>query len=355
MFKLLIINPGSTSTKIAVYEDDREVFLEVIRHASEKVHQYNSIGEQYEFRKKVIEDTLLSNGYDINSFSAVISRGGLIKPLKSGTYAVNEKMMEDLKVGVQGQHASNLGGIIAKKMADEAGLDAYVVDPVVIDEMEEIARVTGIPEVKRKSLFHALNQKAVGRRVAKDLGKTYDGCNFIIAHLGGGISVGAHKKGRAIDVNNALMGDGPFSPERTGTVPSGAIVEMCFSKGLSEKEIKSKLAGNAGLVACLGTNDGREVNKMIDAGDEYAALVYEAMAYNVAKQIGSFAAVLEGNVDAVILTGGLAYDQRFIGWIKKRVAFISDILVIPGEEEMKALAEGGLRVLRKEEIAQTYV
>lgn len=355
MYKMLIINPGSTSTKIAVYEDEIEVFVEVIRHLSEETGKYNSIGEQYEFRRKTIENTLKRNGYNIKDFSAIISRGGLVKPLQSGTYEVNDKMIEDLKIGVQGQHASNLGGLIASRISQEVGIKAYIVDPVVVDEMEDIARLTGVLEINRRSLFHALNQKAVARHVAREMGKKYEEVNFIVAHLGGGITVGAHKKGRVVDVNNGLLGDGPFSPERAGTVPSGELVKMCFYGGMTLEEVKSKLAGKAGLIAYLGTNDGREVNKMIDAGNDHAALVYEAMAYNVAKEIGSCAAVLEGSVDAIILTGGLAYDNKFVEWIRKRVEFISKVILMPGEEEMKALAEGGLRVLRQEEEAKEYL
>ncbi len=354
MYKMLVINPGSTSTKIAVFENEKEIFLKVLRHSSEETARFESIGDQYEFRKKVIEETLINEGFKLKDFSAIVSRGGLLRPLKSGTYAVNEKMVGDLKIGVQGQHASNLGGLIASKIADETGVEAYIVDPVVVDELEEIARFTGVLEINRKSLFHALNQKAVARLVAKDMGKSYEDVNLIVAHLGGGITVGAHKRGKVVDVNNGLLGDGPFSPERAGTVPSGELIKMCFYGGMSIEEIKSKLAGKAGLRAYLGTNDGREVNKMIDSGNEYAALVYEAMAYNVAKEIGSCAVVLEGDVDAIILTGGLAYDEKFIQWIQRRIQFLAKIIVIPGEEEMKALAEGGLRVLRGQEKVKEY-
>ncbi len=355
MYRMLIINPGSTSTKIAVYEDDNEIFLEVLRHNSQETVRFDSIGDQYEFRKKVIEETLIKNNFNIKDFVAIISRGGLLRPLESGTYAVNEKMIKDLKIGVQGQHASNLGGLIASRIAEETGIKAYIVDPVVVDELQEIARFTGVLEINRKSLFHALNQKAVARIVAKEMGRSYEEVNLIIAHLGGGITVGAHRKGKVIDVNNGLLGDGPFSPERAGTVPTGELIKMCFYGGMNIEEVKSKLAGRAGLRAYLGTNDGREVNNMIDSGNEYAALVYESMAYNVAKEIGSCAVVLEGDIDAVVLTGGLAYDERFVQWIRRRIQFLSNIIVKPGEEEMKALAEGGLRVLRGEEKAKEYV
>lgn len=354
MYKMLIINPGSTSTKIAIYEDEKEVFVEVLRHSAEEMGRYPNIGAQYEFRKKIIEETLHNNGFEMRGLAAIVSRGGLIKPLESGTYYINQEMIDNLKKGIQGEHASNLGGLIAHSIAEELGIKAYIVDPVVVDEMDKIARFTGVPEINRRSLFHALNQKAVARRAAAECGQKYEALNFIVAHLGGGITVGAHRKGKVVDVNDALLGDGPFTPERAGTIPTGKLVKMCFYGDMSIEKVKNKLVGNAGLMAYLGTNDGREVNKMIDSGNEYAALVYEAMAYNVAKEIGSCAAVLEGKVDAIILTGGLAYDHRIVQWIEKRTSFISKVVVMPGEEEMKALAEGGLRVLRGEEEAKEY-
>jgi butyrate kinase len=253
-----------------------------------------------------------------------------------------------------GQHASNLGAIIANEIASQLGITAFIVDPVVVDEMDEIARISGMPEIKRISIFHALNQKAVARRVAADLNKKYEDMNLIIAHLGGGISVGAHKNGRIIDVNNALDGEGPFSPERTGSLPVSGLMKLCYSGKYTIDEMKKKVTGKGGLVAYLGTNDGREVVKMIEAGDKNAELIYKAMAYQVAKEIGACAAVLEGKVDAVCLTGGLAYDKLLIGWIREMVEFIGDVRVYPGEDEMIALAEGGLRVLRKEESAKEY-
>lgn len=354
MYKMLIINPGSTSTKIAIYDDEKEVFVEVIRHSAEEIGKYSNIPAQYEFRKRIIEETLRDNGFKIEGLAAIVSRGGLIKPLKSGTYGINQSMIEDLEKGVQGEHASNLGGLIAYSIAEEVGIKSYIVDPVVVDEMDAIARFTGVPEIKRRSLFHALNQKAVARKAAAENGQPYESSNLIVAHLGGGITVGAHKKGKVVDVNDALLGDGPFTPERAGTIPTGELLKMCFYGDMSMEEVKKKLVGNAGLMAYLGTNDGREVKKMIETGNEDAALIYEAMAYNVAKEIGSCAVVLEGQVDAIVLTGGLAYDNKIIQWIEKRIAFISKVMVMPGEEEMKALAEGGLRVLRGEEEEKEY-
>lgn len=354
IYRLLIINPGSTSTKIAVFDNEKPVLEETLRHSNEELAPYTTVFEQYEFRKNVILNTLNSKGINITKLSAVVGRGGLLRPMEGGTYKVNENMLEDLKVGVMGQHASNLGGVIANEIALQLNIPAFIVDPVVVDELEEIARISGMPEIKRISIFHALNQKAVARRAAKDLGKAYEDVNLIVAHMGGGISVGAHKNGRIIDVNNALDGEGPFSPERSGGLPVGELVKMCFSGKYSIDEMKKKIVGKGGLLAYLGSNDGREVEKMIANGDKNAELVYKAMAYQVAKEIGSCAAVLEGKVDAVCLTGGLAYDKGLVSWIKERVEFISQVRVYPGEDEMIALAEGGLRVLRGEEEARKY-
>ncbi|MGF7060529.1 butyrate kinase [Brassicibacter mesophilus] len=355
VFRILAINPGSTSTKIAIYDNEKLVFEETLRHSAEELSQYSTVFEQYEFRKNIILEILNEKGINVTKLSAVVGRGGLLKPISGGTYEVNDVMLEDLKTGVLGEHASNLGGVIAYEIASHLNIPSYIVDPVVVDEMEDIARISGMPEIERKSIFHALNQKAVARRAANDLGKKYEEVNFLVAHLGGGISVGAHKQGRVIDVNNALDGEGPFSPERSGSLPVGDLTKLCFSGKYSLNDLKKMIKGNGGLVAYLNTNDAREVGKMIDNGDEKAELVYKAMAYQVAKEIGSQAVVLEGKVDAIILTGGIAYDKRFIEWIKERVSFISDVIVYPGEDELIALAEGGLRVLRKEESAKQYI
>lgn len=353
-FRLLTINPGSTSTKIAIFDNEKPVMEQTLRHSNEELAPYHTVLEQYEFRKNVILDTLNANGINITKLSAVVGRGGLLKPIESGTYMVNEKMLEDLKNSAIGQHASNLGAIIANEIAGQLGIPAFIVDPVVVDEMDDIARISGMPEISRKSIFHALNQKAVARRAAADLGKKYEDLNLIIAHMGGGVSVGAHRKGRVVDVNNALNGEGPFSPERTGGLPVSGLVEFCYSGKYTLNEIMKKIAGKGGLVAYLGTNDGREVVKRIEAGDKQAELVYKAMAYQIAKEIGACAAVLEGKIDAICLTGGLAYDKNLVGWIKERIEFLGDIRVYPGEDEMLALAQGGLRVLRKEEEAKEY-
>lgn len=353
-YRLLIINPGSTSTKIGLFQDDKIVFEETLRHPVEALNKYDKIYDQFEFRKNIIIEALQNNHIEINSIDVVVGRGGLLKPIEGGTYEVNEKMLEDLKIGVLGEHASNLGGILAHEIAKEIQGKAYIVDPVVVDELQDIARISGIKEIERVSIFHALNQKAVARRYAKSIDKKYEDLNLIVVHLGGGISIGAHEKGRVIDVPNALDGEGPFSPERSGGLPVGSLIKLCYSGEYTLNQVKKMIKGNGGLVSYLGTNDAREVTKMIDNGDEYAKLIYHAMAYQVAKEIGSAATVLKGNVDAIILTGGIAYCHMFTEWIEERVSFISDVIIYPGEDELSALAEGGLRVLRGEEEAKTY-
>lgn len=354
LFRVLAINPGSTSTKVAVFDNDQPLFKQVIRYSNEELAPFETVIDQYEFRKKGILQLLKQNGIDIASLDAVVGRGGLLKPIEGGTYAVNDIIIEDIRSAERGEHASNLGGVIAKEITDKLNIPSYIVDPVVVDELADIARLSGLPGYDRVSIFHALNQKAVARKVSKELGKPYDQVNLIIAHLGGGISVGAHQGGRVIDVNDALDGEGPFSPERAGGMPVKHIINLCFSREYTINEVKKRLVGKGGLVAYLGTNDGREVCKMIEAGDAKAKLVYEAMAYQVAKEIGSAAAVLYGKVDAIVLTGGLAYDKTLVQWINERVNFIANVKVVPGEDEMFALAEGALRVLRGEEMAKEY-
>lgn len=352
--RILTINPGSTSTKIAVFDDESLVFEKTLRHSSEEIGKYDKIADQFEFRKGVIEDALAEGGVKTSELDAVVGRGGLLKPIKGGTYTVNADMVEDLRVGVSGEHASNLGGIIAKQIGDEVGVPSFIVDPVVVDELQDVARISGMADIERTSIFHALNQKAIARRYAKEVGKSYEDVNLIVAHMGGGISVGAHEKGRVIDVANALDGEGPFSPERSGGLPVGSLIKMCFSGEYTLDDMKKKIKGSAGLVSYLNTNDAREVEEMIEAGNEKAKLVYDAMAYQVAKEIGACAAVLKGNVDAVLLTGGIAYSKSFTKEISERVGFIAEVKVYPGEDEMIALAQGGLRVLNGEEEALVY-
>ncbi|ALC90007.1 butyrate kinase [Bacillus sp. FJAT-18017] len=353
-YRILVINPGSTSTKIGIYDNERPVMEKTIRHESEDIASYESIIDQYEFRKQTILETLHEEGINISKLSAVCGRGGLLRPIEGGTYSVNGTMLADLRAGYAGQHASNLGGILAYEIASGLNIPAYIVDPVVVDELQDIARISGLSLIQRKSIFHALNQKAVARRVARDLGKSYESLNLIVTHMGGGITVGVHKGGRVIDVNNGLHGEGPFSPERAGTVPVGDLVSLCFSGEYYRDEVMKKLVGQGGLFSYLGTSDAVKVEKMIEKGDEKARLVYEAMAYQVAKEIGSASAVLAGKVDAIILTGGLAYGKDFVKLITDRIDWISDCFIHPGENELQALAEGALRVLRGEESVKEY-
>ncbi|GLC29742.1 butyrate kinase [Clostridium omnivorum] len=353
-YRLLIINPGSTSTKIGVYEDENPILVETLRHSSEEIGRYATIVDQFEFRKEVILNVLKEKDFDIKTLNAVVGRGGLLKPIEGGTYSVNEEMLKDLRVGVLGQHASNLGGIIANEIAKSLNIPSFIVDPVVVDELEDVARISGIPDIKRISIFHALNQKAVAKRYAKEQGKKYEDLNVIVAHMGGGISVGAHKNGRVVDVNNALDGEGPFSPERSGGLPVGDLVKLCFSGKYTYEEIKKMITGKGGLVAHLNTNDVREVLAAAKAGDKKAKVLFEAMGYQVAKEIGKCATVLSGKVDAILLTGGIAYGKEITAYIKERVEFIAPVVIYPGEDELLALAQGGLRVLNGEEEARLY-
>ncbi len=353
---LLAINPGSTTTKIAVFRNTKEVFLKNIRHSSDEIKSFKRITDQYEFRKSIILKELRDADININNIKVVMGRGGLVKPIKSGVYEVNEALIRDLKIGYLGQHASNLGGLIAHDIANSLpNARAFIADPVVVDEMEEIARISGHPKFKRVSVFHALNQKAIARQHARAVAQTYEALNLIVAHLGGGISVGAHYMGRVIDVNQALDGGGPFSPERSGDLPVGALAKVCFSGKYSENEILKMISGEGGLVAYLGTNDAYEVEKRAIAGDPLAKLIYEAMAYQVAKEIGAMSTVLKGKVDAILLTGGIAYGKPFVDNLIERIRHISPVYVYPGEDEMRALAMNGLMVMKGETEPLVYI
>lgn len=352
--KSLIINPGSTSTKIGVFEDETLLFEETLRHSTEEIGRYASIVDQKDFRKKIITDLLESKNFDMKSLQVIVGRGGMLKPIPGGTYAVTDELLEDLKVGVQGQHASNLGGILAREIGDELGVPSYIVDPVVVDELMPIARYSGVPELPRTSVFHALNQKAVAKRYARETGRAYESLRLIVVHMGGGVSVGAHENGKVIDVFNALDGDGAFSPERAGAVPTGALIKMCFSGKYTEKEVYGKVVGKGGFNAYLGTNDMREVTKMADGGDAHAQEVKAAFILQVSKDIGSMACVLNGRVDQIIVTGGIAYGGEVIEALKERTGWIAPFTVYPGEDELLALAQGALRVLNGEEEAMTY-
>lgn len=354
MYKILVINPGSTSTKSALFDDESSVFNINISHSPPELAEFPEIIDQFTWRCEVIKSMLNERGITLNSIDAVVGRGGLLNAIPGGTYSVNEKMMSDLKRGVQGEHASNLGGLMAYEFASSLEIPAFIVDPVVVDELDEVARISGIPDIKRRSIFHALNQKQVARLAARELKKSYDEINLIVVHMGGGISVGVHKKGKVVDVNNALNGEGPFTPERSGSLPVWDLVKLVLSGKYTRDELKKKITGKGGLVAYLGTNDLREVREMMNRGNEKAKLLHEAMAYQISKEIGACATVLCGDIQGIVLSGGLAHDDAFIELIRKSVSFIAKIFVFPGGDEMKALAMGALRVLRGEEKAKVY-
>lgn len=352
-YKILIINPGSTSTKIGVYEDETQLMEETLRHSTEEIAQYDTIYEQKDFRKKVILDVLAEKGVELKSIDVVVGRGGMLKPMPSGTYETTPELLEDLKIGVQGQHASNLGGILAHEIASDLQIPSYIVDPTVVDELQDIARLSGHPKMPRVSVFHALNQKAVAKRYAKESKKAYEDLNLIVVHMGGGVSVGAHKNGKVVDVANALDGDGPFSPERAGGLPSGALMRLCFSGEYTQDEVGKMINGNGGFNAYVGTNDMRDLLKMSET-DENAKLVMDAFHYQLAKEIGAMAVVLGGKVDQIILTGGIAYSAVTQEYFKNAVSFLAPVTVYPGEDELLALAQGVLRVMNGEETAQIY-
>ncbi|MFB0917746.1 MAG: butyrate kinase [Clostridiaceae bacterium] len=354
MKKLLIINPGSTSTKIGVYEGTTPLFVETIRHTADEINSYKRVADQFQFRKNLILELVKDKGFEIKDLDAVVGRGGLMKPIKSGTYEINDEMINDVISIKYGEHASNLGALIAKEIGDNLNIPSFIVDPVVVDELLPIARISGSPEIERVSIFHALNQKAVARRYAKSKDIAYEDLNLIVVHMGGGVSIGAHKKGMVIDVNNALNGEGPMSPERSGSLPVGDLTKLCFSGKYTQEEIGKKIVGKGGVVAHLGTNDMKEVNDRMNNGDEKAKVIFEAMAYQTGKEIGSAATVLKGQVDAIILTGGIVYSKEMVKLISDMVSFIAPVVVYPGEDELLALAEGGLRVLNGEAEPSVY-
>jgi butyrate kinase len=346
---ILAINPGSTSTKFGLFEEETLVFDKSLRHNPEELAGFARITDQFGFRKELIMKELIDRKVDFNAIAAVVGRGGLVKPIESGIYLVNDELKKDLIAAPLGEHASNLGGLIADDIASSlCCAKAFIVDPVVVDELQPVARLSGHPEISRMSIFHALNQKAVGRSYASSIGKKYEELNLIIAHMGGGISVGAHCRGKVIDVNNAFGGDGPFSPERAGGLPSNQLVDLCFSGKYQKSDVKLMLVGKGGMVAYLGTNNFKEVCEMADSGDEKAILVRDSASYQVGKEIGAMAAVLKGRVDAIILTGGMAFQETNISNIKSMVNSIAEIVVFPGEDELKALAYNGLLALRGE-------
>ncbi len=353
-YRIFAINPGSTSTKLGLFDGDSLIVEETIRHKTEELSRYRRVAEQEKFRRDLVMNWLGKKISDGARLHAVVARGGVLRPIPGGTYSVNHEMLEDLREAKYGEHASNLGAMIAHYIAKREQIPAFIVDPVVVDEMEPVARISGIPSIERKSIFHALNQKAVAREIAKKIGKPYEACRFVVAHMGGGITVGAHCEGRVVDVNNGLNGEGPFSPQRAGTIPFGDLIQLSFSGKYFPREVMQMLVGQGGMAGYLGTHDAMEVERRIEAGDQYALLIYEAMAYQVAKEIAACAAVLKGRVDRIILTGGLAYGEKFVTMIKERIDWIAPVVILPGENELKALTRGALRVLRGEETARTY-
>lgn len=355
MNRILAINPGSTSTKIGVFVDLNPIFLKNIQHDPAELSRFDKITEQFQYRKDIIAHELNEGAVPESVVKAIVGRGGLLKPIESGVFEVNERMKQDLRNSPMGEHASNLGGLIADAFAQQLdGVKAYIANPVVVDELDDIARISGSPHFTRVSIFHALNQKAVARSHAKFVMRNYEDMNIIVAHLGGGITVGAHRRGRVVDVNNGLDGEGPFSPERSGTLPMGDLVRMCFSGKYSQKEIMKMIKGEGGLVGYLGTNSAYDVEQMVVKGDAHAKLIYEAMAYQVAKEIGAMSTVLKGDVDVILITGGVAHSKWFVNQIIERVHKIAPVHVYPGEDEMKALAMNGMRVLRGETVAKIY-
>ena len=350
MFTILIINPGSTSTKLAVYHDESCTASETISHSSKELSTFASIWDQYDFRLQLSQDWF---GMQESDCAAVVGMGGLLKPVEGGTYGVNETMLTDARANIQGEHASNLGCALANDVAKKYSSPAFIVDPVSVDEFDPNARYSGHSEIERRSLSHALNIHAVARRAAQNSALQFDRSAFIICHLGGGISIAPVLNGKIIDVNDAAS-DGPFSPERTGGLPLQQFISLCFSKKYSEKEMRSLVMGKGGLVSYLGTNSSKEVEEKIVQGDDAALAVYEAMAYQIAKEIGAMSTVLKGVVDCIVLTGGLAHSKLLCDWINERVHFIAPVLIYPGEDEMKSLALGALRILRHEEQAKVY-
>ncbi len=344
-FRILAINPGSTSTKVALYEDERPLLELAISHTTEEIMRFANVIDQLDWRRGVILEALREHNVDINTLSAVIGRGGLIRPIPSGVYEVNSQMKYDLR-NAQMKHASNLGGLLAEQIAHMIKVKAYIADPPVVDEMDDVARITGMPMCPRKPIFHALNHKATARLHCQRTGLVYEESNLIVVHMGGGISVGAHSRGRVVDVNNALDGDGPFAPDRAGSIPSSELIKVCYSGQYTREQLLKQISSKCGLVAYLGTNSVKEVRERVEAGDERARKVLEAMCYNITKQIGAMAAALSGRVDNIVLTGGIAHNTLVVDYLRDHCSFIAPIAVYPGENELESLAMNALMVLR---------
>ena len=350
--KVLIINPGSTSTKLAIYEDGKPVWMSGAHHPVSELNKFHFAIEQYEYRMEFIRKRLADSDIKVE-FDAVIARGGLLKPLEGGVYLVNELMKHDLR-NAHMDHACNLGALLADELARECGCKAFIADPVVVDEMDEVARYTGMPEVRRKSVFHALNSKAVSRRYASTVGRSYEDLNLIVAHIGGGISVSAHRKGRVIDVNNALDGEGPFSTERAGTLPCGQLVDICFSGKYSKQQIMKMIHGRGGMIAYIGNNDMITISAEAERGVEPYKTLLDAMIYTIAKQIGAMYVAMQGKVDCIILTGGIAHSRYCMDLLKQRINYLAPITVIPGENEIESLAYNAFGALRGELEVKEY-
>lgn len=353
MKRILAVNPGATSTKYAVFEDEKVIFKKVVEHQGTALQGFARVFDQCQYRTDLITDGLKEANIALESFDAIVGRGGLLKPMLSGTYAVNELMLEDLKKAERGEHASNLGGVLAYNLAKPLGIPAYIVDPVVVDELQGVARISGFPALERISMAHALNMKAVARKVAAEIGKSYKNTNLVVAHLGTGISLSVHSGGRMIDIVDGKE-EGAFAPDRCGGLPASQLVKLCYSGKYTYEELKGQLFGSGGFYAYLGTKDARDVEKMADEGNEKAELLLQAMCYQVAKDIGALSTVIDGQVERIILTGGLAYSKRIVADISKRVSFIAPVVVIPGEEELESLSAGAIRALTGEEEAQIY-
>lgn len=350
---ILAINPGSTSTKLAVYKDEDLIFEETVRHDDAEIMRFAGVGEQKDFRFETIMNHLRDRGFPLSTLDAAVGRGGMLKPLSSGTYVVDARMLEDAHTGKYGEHASNLGVILAAEIGIRYNIPAYIVDPVGVDELIDEARISGLAELERKSHVHALNIKAVSRKIAAQIGKAIDEANFVVAHIGGGISVAAHRGGRIVDVNNA-ENEGPFSPERAGGLPAKQLVQLCYSGKYTEKEMLQRMTKQGGVYSYLGTKSLIEAEKRMEAGDPEAMLVLKAMVHQISKEIGAMAAVLEGRIDGIILTGGICYSDWMVERISQKVGFLGTVFVIPGEEESKALAAGALRVLSGREEVKSY-
>lgn len=352
-YRILVINPGSTSTKFGVYEDEQPIFDVTLRHSAEELNQFDTIPQQREFRKNLVLEALQQRNFDMSTLSAVAGRGGLVKPITGGTYAISDALVADGLAGINGHHAANLAAAISREIADPLGIPAYTVDPPVVDEMMPIARYAGHPLFYRKSKFHTLNQRAVAKRYAREIGRPYEDLNLIVCHLGGGISISPHVKGKVLDAGNGMDGDSPFSTDRSGNLPVGQVIDLCFSGKYTQQEIRKMVSGQGGLKAYTGSVDLRELTERAETDEKLAELL-EAFYYRIAKEIGTMSVVFRGKVDQILLTGGIAYGQKAVESISKWVDWIAPITVYPGEDELLALVQGALRVLRGEETAQEY-